>query len=220
MEIIITEVIKLKKKSLLIPTLYVLILFVITVGVYLTKKEFDTKEDSEVFDNINYVSKTILSRSIPVINSINQEKIVKPYINDSVKIGRGYYDVNLSLEEKEKAIVLYGNTFMQNTGIDYVMNDTFDVVSVYEGTVVDIVDDELLGKTVKIRHNASLISVYQGLSNIEVKKGDIVVTGQKIATSGFSKLNENLGNHLHFEVYQNGKIINPSNIYDRKLGDI
>lgn len=209
-----------KKQSLLIPTLYVLVLFVITVGVYFTKKEFDEKGDSEVFDNINYVSNTILNRSVPVINSVNDEKIIKPFINESVTVGRGYYDVNLSEEEKEKAIVLYGDTYMQNTGIDYVMEDVFDVVSVYEGTVVDVNDDELLGKTVKIRHNSSLISVYQGLANIEVKKGDIVVIGQKIGTSGFSKINESLGNHLHFEVYQNGKIINPNSIYDKKIGDI
>ena len=209
-----------KKKSLLMPTLYVLILFVITIGVYFTKKELDKKSDNEVFDNITFVSSTILNRSVPVINSVNDEKIVKPFINESVTIGRNYYDTGLSLEEKEKAIVLYGDTYMQNTGIDYVMEDIFDVVSVYEGTVVDVTNDELLGKTVKIRHNATLISVYQGLENIEVKKGDIVVTGQKIATSGLSKINKSLGNHLHFEVYQNGKIINPDSIYDKKLGDI
>lgn len=209
-----------KRKSLLIPTLYVLILFVITVGVYFTKKSFDKKENEELFDNINFVSNTILNRSIPVINSVSDEKIGKPFINESVKVAREYYDSNLSDEEKEKAIVLYGNTFMQNTGIDYVMDDTFDVVSIYEGTVIDVMDDELLGKTVKIRHNSSFISVYQGLANIEVKKGDIVVTYQKIGTSGFSKLNESLGNHLHFEVYQDGKIINPNNVYNKKLGDI
>ena len=209
-----------KRKSLLIPTLYVLILFVITVGVYFTKKSFDKKENEELFDNINFVSNTILNRSIPVINSVSDEKIGKPFINESVKVAREYYDSNLSDEEKEKAIVLYGNTFMQNTGIDYVMDDTFDVVSIYEGTVIDVMDDELLGKTVKIRHNSSFISVYQGLANIEVKKGDIVVTNQKIGTSGFSKLNESLGNHLHFEVYQDGKIINPNNVYNKKLGDI
>ena len=43
---------------------------------------------------------------------------------------------------------------------------------------------------------------------------------QKIATSGLCKLNENLGNHLHFEVYKNGKIINPTLVYEKKLGDI
>lgn len=209
-----------KKKSLLIPTLYVLVLFVITAGVYFTKKTFDKKENEELFDNINFVSNTILNRSIPVINSISDEKIGRPFISESVKVAREYYDTNLSDEEKEKAIVLYGDTFMQNTGIDYVMDDTFDVVSIYEGTVIDVMDDELLGKTVKIRHNSSFISVYQGLANIEVKKGDIVVTNQKIGTSGFSKLNESLGNHLHFEVYQNGKIINPNSVYDKKLGDI
>ena len=137
-----------------------------------------------------------------------------------VKVGRNFYDASLSDEEKANALVLYGNTYMQNTGIDYTSKEIFDVISVYEGTVVDVMEDELLGKTVKIRHNAELISVYQGLANVEVKKGDMVITGQKIATSGLCKLNENLGNHLHFEVYKNGKIINPTLVYEKKLGDI
>ena len=209
-----------KKKSLLIPTMYILILFAITLGIYLTKKEFDSKSQEETFDNITFVSNTILNRTIPVIKLDDQEKIVKPFINDEITIGRGFYDASLSDEEKVNSIVLYDNTFMQNTGIDYIFEETFDVVSVYEGTVIDVNDDELLGKTVKIRHNQELISVYQGIANIEVKKGDIVVTGQKIATSGFSKINSQLGNHLHFEVYHNGKTINPSLIYDKKLGDI
>lgn len=209
-----------KKKSLLIPTMYVLILFVVTIGIYFTKKEYDKNNEKELFDNINFVSNTILNRSIPVVNATSNNVVVKPYNNDNVSIGRGFYDANSSSDEKEKALVLYGDTFMQNTGIDYILNEPFDVLSIYEGTVVDIINDELLGKTVKIRHNSSLISIYQGLANLEVKKGDIVVTGQKIATSGYSKLNESLGNHLHFEVYQNGKIINPISIYDKKIGDI
>ena len=209
-----------KKKSLLIPTMYVLILFAVTIGIYFTKKEYDKNNEKELFDNINFVSNTILNRSIPVITTTSNNAVVKPYINDNVSIGRGFYDTNLKDEEKTNALVLYGDTFMQNTGIDYVLNETFDVLSIYDGTVVDVTDDELLGKTVKIRHNSSLISIYQGIDNIEVKKGDMVVIGQKIATSGYSKLNESLGNHLHFEVYQNGKIINPTSIYGKKIGDI
>lgn len=209
-----------QKKSLLMPTIYILVLFSLTIGIYFTKKEFDKQNDSGLFENINFVSNTILNRSIPVINSSNNEIIHKPYISEMVKVGRNFYDASLSDEEKANALVLYGNTYMQNTGIDYTSKEIFDVVSVYEGTVVDIMDDELLGKTVKIRHNAELISVYQGLANVEVKKGDMVITGQKIATSGLCKLNENLGNHLHFEVYKNGKIINPTLVYEKKLGDI
>ena len=78
----------------------------------------------------------------------------------------------------------------------------------------------MLGKTVKIKHNGEVISVYQGVDNIEVKTGDVVFTGQKIATSGTSKINKDLGNHLHFEMYKDGITINPEKCFNQKIGDI
>ena len=109
---------------------------------------------------------------------------------------------------------------MPNTGVDYKDDKVFDVLSIYDGTVIDIDEDELLGKTIKIRHNNELISVYQGVDNIEVEKGTIVFTGQKIATSGKSKINKDLGESLHFEIYKSGIYINPDTVFNHKIGDI
>ena len=109
---------------------------------------------------------------------------------------------------------------MPNTGIDYSNNDSFDIMSIFDGTVIDVIEDDLLGKTVKIRHNNELISVYQGVDNIEVKSGDTVFTNQKIATSGKSKINKDLGESMHFEIYKNGITINPEKCLNQKLGDI
>ena len=71
---------------------------------------------------------------------------------------------------------------MPNTGIDYNYEEQFDVLSIYSGTVIDVIENELMGKTVEIRHNNELISVYQGLDNVEVQKGDIVGFGSKIGS--------------------------------------
>ena len=207
-----------KRQSYLIPTLYLLALFSLTIGLYFTKKAYDSLEKEEVFDNITFVSGTILNRTIPIINV--QDKIVNPYSETNVTIGRYFYHPTDDVTQKEKSIVFYGDTYMPNTGIDYVMKDTFDVLSIYDGTVIDITNDELLGKTVKIRHSGEVISVYQGLNNIEVAKGDSVFKGQKIAESGTSKINSDLSNHLHFEIYKNGVTIDPLTCIDKKLGDI
>ncbi len=209
-----------KVKSLTIPAIYVLVLFMITIGIYFTKKAFDEQNDKIILDNITFVSKSILNKTLPVMNVTEESTIIKPYTNENVMIKRSFYESSLSDSEKEKALVFYQGTYMQNTGIDYGMEDAFEVVAIYDGTVIDLLDDELLGKTVKIKHNNELISVYQGIDNVEVKKGDIVVLGQKIATSGVSKINMDLGKHLHFEVYYGGQTINPTSIYDKKLGDI
>ena len=208
---------KKKKKdfSLVIPTIYLIILFVITVIIYFTSKAY-YYDDIEL-DNITYVSNGIFDRSIPIINIPD---IIKSPVNEDIKISRYFYDSNSDLDRKEKSIVFYENTYMQNTGIDYANEEIFDVLSVYDGTVIDVGEDELLGKTVKIRHNNELISVYQGIDNIEVLEGNIVFTGQKIGTSGTSKINKSLGKSLHFEIYKSGICIKPENVIDHKIGDI
>ena len=109
---------------------------------------------------------------------------------------------------------------MPNTGIDYSDKESFDVQAIFDGTVVDVSNDELLGKTVKIRHNNELISVYQGIDNIEVKEGDTIFKNQKIATSGNSKINKDLGESMHFEIYKDGVTIDPEKCLNQKIGDI
>ena len=210
---------KAKKKefSLFIPTIYLIILFIITTIIYFTKK-FDDYYSKVDLDNITYVSSNIFNRSIPIVNI--PDEIKSPVSSEDIKIVRYFYDSGSDLDHKEKSIVFYENTYMPNTGIDYANEEVFDVLCVFDGTVIDVSDDELLGKTVKIRHNNELISAYQGIDNIEVAKGDTVFAGTKIATSGNSKLNKELGNHLHFEVYKNGIYINPMNVINRKIGDI
>ena len=207
---------KKKEFSLLIPTIFLLVLFVITTVVYFTSRVDNYYKNIDL-DNITYVSNGILNRSIPIINIADT---IKMPVADNIKIVRYFYDSALTQEEKEKAVIYYKNTYMPNTGIDYANDVTFDILAVYDGTVVDIEEDELLGKTVKIRHNNELISVYQGIDNIEVKKGDMVFTGSKIATSGKSKINNELGESLHFEIYKNGNYINPLTVINKKLGDI
>ena len=207
---------KKKKISLVIPTIYLLILFLVTTLVYFTKIAFSNYEEIGL-DNITYVSNSIFNRSIPVVNIPD---VIKSPVEKDISIARYFYDEKDDLSKKEKSIIFYEGTYMPNTGIDYVSNNTFDVLAIYDGTVVDIIEDELLGKTVKIRHNGELISAYQGIDNVELKKGDVVFTGQKIATSGENKINKDLGESLHFEIYKDGITINPERCIDKKIGDI
>ena len=209
---------KYKPKSYVVPTIYLLILFIITAAVYFTKKNYEELEAKNEYGNITFVSNGIFNRSIPIINVA--DFIHHPYGDLDITIARYYYNESDDLDKKTKSIVYYDNTYMPNTGIDYTYADVFDVLAIYEGTIIDVSDDELLGKTVKVRHNNELISVYQGLGTIDVTKGDMVFEGQKIGTSGTSKINKDLGNHLHLEIYKNGSTIDPLICFDKTLGDI
>ena len=70
-------------------------------------------------------------------------------------------------------------------------------------------------------------SIYSNLSTTDlvfvgkkVSKGDIITQGETIAKSGTNKINNNSGYNLHFEIFKNGEIINPSLCIGKKLGDI
>ena len=78
-------------------------------------------------------------------------------------------------------------------------------------------NNDLLGNTIEIKHDNKYISVYQGLSTITVKEGDTVLQGQVLGKSGASKINNDLGNHLHFELFKNGQVINPEEYYNKSI---
>ena len=109
---------------------------------------------------------------------------------------------------------------MPNTGVDYVNEEKFEVVSILDGTIIDIKEDELLGKIVEVRHENEFVSSYAGLSEISVQKGEAITQGTKIGTSGTNKINESLGNHLHLEIYKNGVNVDPLKVIGQKLGDL
>ena len=79
---------KYKPKSYVVPTIYLLVLFMITAGVYFTKKTFDNYEEKEEYGNITFVSSSIFNRSIPIINILIETYITK---------GVGLVSVNIDI---------------------------------------------------------------------------------------------------------------------------
>ena len=145
---------------------------------------------------------------IPVINE--SDYMINPYIDPSVTIGKTFYDYKGEEESQEQSLIVQNNTYYQNTGIDYTKNDPFEVVSIADGTVAEVKEDELVGKVVEIEHKNGLISIYQSLGEVMVNKGDSVVQGQLIGKSGTNEMDKELGNHLHFEIYENGHNVDPT----------
>ena len=145
--------------------------------------------------------------------------MINPYTDKNVKIGKTYYDYKGEEKNQENSITVHDNTYMQNTGIDFISDQIFDVVSVQDGTVINVKEDNLLGKVVEIKHESGLISSYQSLSEISVKKGETITQGQIIGKSGTNELDKESGNHLHFEIYKDGTSVNPENYLNKEINN-
>lgn len=170
-------------------------------------------------EDIEYVNSSIIDDKEDREVIKEDVKMVKPYTNEEVQTLKYFYDYQAEAETQEKSILYHENTYIQNSGIDFGLTDTFDVVAVLDGTVVDVREDELLGTVVEIKHDNDFISSYQSLSEVSVKKNDTVKQGQVIGKSGTNTIDQDLGNHLHFELYKSGSVVDPSKYFDQVISD-
>ena len=97
----------------------------------------------------------------------------------------------------------------EHFGIDFVCKKEEPIKSVFEGTVLMSSWTKDSGYVISIVHPNNLISVYQHNSKVFVEPGQIVKTGEVISIIGDTgELSS--GPHLHFELWLNGKSVNPS----------
>ena len=204
-----------KLKKFVVPSIYLLAICVFGTSLYLVqrivnKNTFTTDEQME------YVDKDIVSDNeyVPVVNE--PVTIMRPYLTNNVTVAKTFYNKDSETNSQENSIIYYEGTYMQNSGTDYTLKEVFDVVSVLDGTVIEVSDNKVLGKTVKIKHSKELTSTYQSLSEVSVKENENVIRGQIIGKSGTCALYNNDSN-LHFELYNQGKTVNPEEYYNKTL---
>lgn len=201
------------KKSV-IPFVYVSAI-VLVLGCAYMIESFVNQEGFKDEDKYGYVSETIFDNAEPVVN--DDVVITRPYTDPDITVVKDYYDYKADSTKQENSLILYESTYLQNSGISFGGKENFDVTAILDGTVSSVEDDELLGKIIEVKHENNLISVYQSLSSVNVKQGDTVKQGQVLGKSGTSNVEKDLGNHLHFELIDNGQTVNPNDYFDKKV---
>lgn len=212
---------KMKLKSYVLPAAYGIMCSLLVITLLLIQTE-ETKEVSNINDNYTYVNSSIVSKTVPTISESSEKQVVisKPYSNEKVTIYKKYYSDNMEEGEIKNSILFYNNTYVQNTGILYKCDEEFDVLSILDGTVIDIKDDDTLGNIVEIKHENNIISTYQGLKNVSVKKNQTITQGDIIGKSGTIKVDNGLDNSMLFELIYNGKLVNPEDYYNKKINEL
>jgi len=169
-------------------------------------------------DHYGYVSKTIFDETQAVVST--DTKVMRPYLDNEIKIVKNYYDYKAEASVQENSLIFHENTYMQNSGVSYSGKENFDVIAILDGTVTNVTEDKLLGNIVEIKHENDMISTYQSLSAVNVKKDDVVKQGQLLGKSGTSNISKELNDHLHFELSYKGATVNPEDYFDKKISEL
>jgi murein DD-endopeptidase MepM/ murein hydrolase activator NlpD len=92
-------------------------------------------------------------------------------------------------------------------GVDLSVEEDENINAIADGEIIEIGQGKL-GKTIKVRHNQDIFSVYANCSEIKVKKGQKVKRGESIAN--IHKPSEKSYAYLHFELWMNGRVVDPT----------
>lgn len=100
----------------------------------------------------------------------------------------------------------------QHKGIDIARPSNYNIKAADNGVVTFAGADGTYGNKVVIDHNNGYQTVYAHLSSIDVSVGQTVSQGSVIGIMGST--GRSTGVHLHFEVYQNGNLLNPLSVLE------
>lgn len=101
----------------------------------------------------------------------------------------------------------FNGTISWHDGVDFAAKPGSDIISVAAGVVVEAGERTGYGGFVEIDHGSGLKTRYAHTRKNLVQVGDIVKKGQTIALIG--NTGRSTGPHVHFEVFKNGKTVDP-----------
>jgi murein DD-endopeptidase MepM/ murein hydrolase activator NlpD len=102
------------------------------------------------------------------------------------------------------------NASAKTVGIEVAVPSGTMVRAAGAGSIVEVRDDAVYGRVVRMRHKQGYESVYGNLLEVRVKNGDHVAAGTIIAVSGDST--GAYPAHLHFEILRDVVQVNPATI--------
>jgi murein DD-endopeptidase MepM/ murein hydrolase activator NlpD len=94
-------------------------------------------------------------------------------------------------------------------GIDFEADVGDPVLAVADGVVSYAATRSGYGNVVEIDHGNGYVTRYAHNSRLVRKVGELVRAGQEIAKAGST--GRSTGAHVHFEVWENGRVVNPRN---------
>lgn len=202
-----------KTKNIVLPMIYILIV----VATFISISLFNNLLLGNVTSH-DYSKSLIKDVTQAVINPVAADNFLKPYLSDKVQLTVSYYDITDEVEKQENSLIYYENTYMPSTGSVYSSEEEFDVINVYDGVIKNISEDNILGKVIEVSHNTNLTTYYYSLKDVQLQINDEIKSGTILGKSSTNKIYTKPS--LLFEVYYQGKSIDPEKFYLMKPNEL
>jgi len=99
----------------------------------------------------------------------------------------------------------------RHNGIDFAGKPDSPIFVTADGVVRHAGWVPSFGQAILVDHGFGYSTLYAHTTGIQVKSGDVVKRGDKIATMGSS--GRSTGTHLHYEVWKDGQAVNPRDYF-------
>ena len=99
----------------------------------------------------------------------------------------------------------------RHNGVDFAGKPDSPIVVTADGVVRHAGWVPSYGQAILVDHGFGYSTLYAHTTAIQVRAGDVVKRGDKIATMGSS--GRSTGTHLHYEVWKDGQAVNPRNYF-------
>ncbi|WP_233376663.1 M23 family metallopeptidase [Maribellus sp. CM-23] len=133
---------------------------------------------------------------------------LQPENDDKTDISRMHFFVPV-----KGVVTEHFNSSSDHFGIDLVSEANARISSVLNGTVIFSGWTLKTGYSIYVQHEGNLVSVYKHNSELLKNEGDQVSAGEAIAIIGNTG-ELSTGPHLHFELWHDGKALNPEHYID------
>ena len=181
-------------------------------SVFTVKSNIDKLNLANENVNIGEINKNEqqVDKKIPTVDSKDTQTAKTP--------SEGLFEAPLSGEIIKGFSIdtpIYSKTldqYMVHGGVDIAAPKDTQVKAIADGTVTNVYTDDKYGVTVEINHGNGISAIYASLSTGDlVEISDVVKKGQVISGVGEGSLFESMDeSHLHFEVWKDGKPIDPT----------
>lgn len=213
---------KLLEKDGFYLALFVCVCLVAIGGVWFTSKRVDnlasndlTNKDKE--DELHLIQDDkdgAIPTATETEENLEKAKEKSASTNDKSKLSFIGNKVTREYSDKEPSYSKTLDVWEVHKGLDVSADNGQEIKSLFDGTVVDVFNNDKYGMSVKVSYDNDVVVIYSNLDkNVLVKKEDKVKQGQSLGKVGNSSAVESEEEvHVHVQAFKGAESIDPMSL--------